>query len=141
MAAQAEGLRLRRLARRVAVRAAFAAAAGVFLLAALAAVHVAVVLALACRMPPQYAVLWVAGGDVLLALILFLLARRASRPDRLERDASALRDQALAPLRARMVALREGADVGRLLLRTDGLWPRLSILLALVVGMLNPRKP
>ncbi|MBN8893134.1 MAG: hypothetical protein J0H91_22870, partial [Rhodospirillales bacterium] len=85
MAAQAEGLRLRRLARRVAVRAAFAAAAGVFLLAALAAVHVAVVLALACRMPPQYAVLWVAGGDVRLALILFLLARRARRPDRLER--------------------------------------------------------
>jgi arginine exporter protein ArgO len=94
IAAQAEKLHLRHMLRRQATRAAFAAVAVVFLLAALALVHVAGVAALADRVTPIQALLIVAGIDVVLAVVLGLLAAR-DVPGRVEREALQVRVQAI----------------------------------------------
>jgi hypothetical protein len=127
VAAQAERLRLRRLARRVAIRAGLAAVAGLFLVLALVGLHVALVVALARCMPAEHAALWVVGGDLAAALLVGVLAFRRSRPDSVERDAGVVRDQALAPL-------LDAVAIVRVLLRAEGLWARGSILLALLLG-------
>jgi hypothetical protein len=92
IAARAEVLRLRALARRQAGRAVLAAVAAVFLLAALMGAHAAAAIALSEWVRPVYAVLIVAGADLLMALIFALLARR-DRPGQAEREALALRRQ------------------------------------------------
>ncbi|CAH2604252.1 conserved protein of unknown function [Rhodovastum atsumiense] len=97
VAAQAEILRLRRQGRRTAIRAALGAVAGIFLIAALAALHVAAVLALVPRFEPITAVLIVAGGDVVIMVVLGLLALR-DRPDRIEREAEEVKHTALVQL-------------------------------------------
>jgi hypothetical protein len=116
IAAQAELLYLRRLARRQGVRLAFALAASVFLLAALAVLHVAAVLALNGPLTPLHAVLIVAAADLAVGVVLALLAAR-DRPDAVEREAIALRDAACGQIKqaAAMAALT--AAVVRLLRR------------------------
>ena len=96
IAARAEWLRLRLFARRQARRAALAAVAAVFLVAALAVLHVAGAMALACVVRPIWAALIVAGIDVVIAAIFALLASR-DRPGPAEREA----------LQVRMVAQEE----------------------------------
>ena len=122
VAAQAERLRLRRLARRMALRAALGGVAAVFVVLALAGVHVAVVIHLAGCMPVEHAVLWVVAGDVLLALLFAWLALRLSRLGPSEREARLLRDEALLPI-------RDLISVGRVALRVERLWLRAALLL------------
>jgi uncharacterized membrane protein YqjE len=122
VAAQAERLRLRRLARRMAIRAALGGVAAVFVLLALAGVHVVVVIQLADRMPVEHAVLWVVAGDMVLALLFAWLALRMSRPGPSEREARLLRDEALLPL-------CDLISVGRVALRVERLWLRAALLL------------
>jgi hypothetical protein len=122
-AARAERLRLRRLARRMALRAALGATAAVFAALALAGLHIAIALCLAERMPVRDAVLWVAAGDVELALLLAWLAIRLTRPGPVECEARAVREQALLPIRDLLA-------VGRMALRAERLWLR-AVLLAL----------
>lgn len=94
VAAQAELLRLRRLARRQAVRAVCGAIALVFLLACLTALHVAGYLALLrAGIAPLWAVLIVAGFDLAVGLVLLGLAAR-DVPDRIEREALQVRQAA-----------------------------------------------
>ena len=75
-AAQAEWLRIQLMLRRTAVRGALFAAAMVFLLAAVAAGHVAAWLALRPLLTPLWATGAVGGGDLVLAILLLSLAAR-----------------------------------------------------------------
>ena len=98
LGAEAELLRLKLAASRTAVRLALAALAALFLACALAGLHVAAVLWLAGPLGPVGAVLAVAGGDLLIAALLVLIAAR-SVPGAMEAEARGLRDSALAELR------------------------------------------
>ena len=93
LAAQAEMLRLRSLARRQGVRAVLAAVAVVFLLGTLIALHVAGGMELAQYVTPMQAVLIVAAVDLVLAIILGLLAMR-NQPGSLELEALRVRQTA-----------------------------------------------
>jgi hypothetical protein len=94
IAAQAELLRLRRFTRRQVVRVILGAIALVFLLACLAALHVAGYFGLRrADILPVYAALIVAGVDFLIAAVLGLLAARDT-PDRVEREALQVRRSA-----------------------------------------------
>jgi hypothetical protein len=75
-AAQAEWLRVRLMLRRTAVRGALFAAAVVFLLAAIAAGHVATWIALRPLLSPLWATACIGGGDLVLAILLLSLASR-----------------------------------------------------------------
>lgn len=133
-AARAEQLRLRRLARRLARRAALFAVAALLLACALLALHAAALIALAHHMPGEYAALCLAGIDVVLVLPLLLLVRRTRRPDREEREAGLLRDQALAPF-------SDGLAFARLLLRSDSLLRLLDLLARLLLSRRGPPEP
>lgn len=111
IAAQAELLRVRRYSRRTAVRAAFGAVAGVFVIAALAAAHVVIVLALPFQ--PIEAILIVGGGDLVIALVLGLLAMR-DQPDQVEIQAQEVKQAALTELRELMALTAVVAPVLRL---------------------------
>lgn len=97
IAAEAEGLRLRRQAQRVVVRAVFGVIALVFLGCALAFAHVAVWFALRVNgdVAPWATALIIAGGDAAIALFLLLIATRSS-PGRVEQEALEVRRRALA---------------------------------------------
>lgn len=97
IAAQAEVLRLRHKTQRQIWRIIFAAVAAVFLLAMLAALHVAATMALTEYVRPVYAVLIVAGADLLIFLVCLLLALR-DQPSAVERDAVLVRRDAQAQL-------------------------------------------
>jgi hypothetical protein len=96
--AQAERLRLKAMARRMAMRAAFAAVGGVFLLAALLAVDASLVVLLLHSVALVWACLIVAGGNLVIALVLGLLAMR-DVPGSSEREALALRRDAWAAVK------------------------------------------
>jgi len=99
IAAEAEGLRLKSQASRIASRMVMGVIALVFLLVALAFVHIAIWFWL--RLDYGWAQYWVAciivGGDVILAAALGLMAARSS-PSRVEREAREVRQRAIAGL-------------------------------------------
>lgn len=90
VAAQAEVLRLRQLASRTAVRAILGVVAAMFAFAAIAGGHVAIALWLAPRFGPVEAVLFVAGGDLLIAIVFGAVAATKG-PGRVEREAMEVR--------------------------------------------------
>lgn len=97
IAAQAEVLRLQRQGRRTAFRAALVLVAATFMTAALAAAHVAIVLALAPHFELLTAVLIVGAGDLVIAAVLGGIAS-IDRPDRIEREALEVKQKALLHL-------------------------------------------
>jgi hypothetical protein len=97
IAAQAEALRLRRLARRQMRRGAYGAIAALFALSLLAWLHIAGGLALAQMVGPVRAALIVAGVDLVIAGIFGAVAA-SNRPDRIEREALAVREEARAQM-------------------------------------------
>ena len=97
-AAQAEVLRLRRLVQRQLRRVVWAAVAAVFLIAVLIMVHVVSYTLLALWLPPIWAAVAVLAFDLVLTIIFGVFAARGV-PDRLEAEAKAIRDQALAEMR------------------------------------------
>ncbi len=99
VAAQAEGVRLRREATSLARRTGWIAVAGVFGTAALATAHVAAVAQLAPAYGLAAAAGIIAAGDLVLAGLFALLARR--RPDPVAEEARALRQTMLAAVGAR----------------------------------------
>ena len=101
VAAEAEQLRIKRIIRRQAIRAALGLVGGIFLLAALAWLHVLVWFALVHSLHPILRSVVLVAIDVVLALILLLLAMRSS-PDPIEREALELRRESVAQLRATM---------------------------------------
>ncbi len=100
--AQAEALRLRRLAHRTTNRVIFAVVAAVFALGLLTALHVSLALLLVRWMDPLYAALIVAALDLIVAGVCGYLAASSS-PDRIEREALQVRREARAQLGEAMV--------------------------------------
>jgi hypothetical protein len=94
IAAEAEALRLRRIARRTAFRAVYAVILVVFAVAALTMVHVTGWLYAARNLGPVTAALIVLGVDVVLCIIFGVLAARSS-PDRIEQEALQVRQTAV----------------------------------------------
>lgn len=93
VAASAEKLRLRRLARRQVLRAVYGAIGAVFALAMLASLHVAAGIGLAQLVGPGWAALIVAGVDLVIAGVFGLIAA-SSAPDRIEREAMQVSQEA-----------------------------------------------
>lgn len=94
IAAEAEGVRLRYSARRTAVRAVLGLVALGFLFGALVFCQIAAWYWLRASWDRPAAALILAGGELVLAAILALLAARSS-PGRVELEALAVRRQAL----------------------------------------------
>jgi hypothetical protein len=96
LAAEAEGVRLRAMAARMVTRIVLAVLSLVFVLAALAFAHAAAWYWLRVgEVLPFYQATGIVGGaDLLIALILGLIATR-SGPGRVEREALAVRRQAV----------------------------------------------
>ena len=101
IAAEAEILRLRRMATRFATRAAFAVVALVFIIAIFVLAHVAIwyLVRVDLDQPVLIATAILGGGDLLIAIILGVLAGRSS-PSRTEKDALKVRRDALVGLRS-----------------------------------------
>ena len=122
IAAEAEGLRLRRKSQRTVTRVAVGAVAMVFLTAALIFAHLVVWFWLRTMFSELVAAAIIGGGDLVLGLILVLFAA-VSSPGRVEREALQVRRQALAgagsvlaPMALATVAvpaLRLGAELMR----------------------------
>jgi len=136
IAAQAEGLVLRRHARRIVVQAVMGVIAVVFVVCALALAHLAGWLALVKVVMPVYAALIVLGVDIVIAAIFGLLAMRSS-PDRIEREAILVRDQAKQQLAIAAATASTLAPVARLmgLRHVSGL-----VIGALATRYLTPRR-
>jgi len=94
IAAEAEGLRLRRQMQRTVIRAACGMVAMGFLAGAIAFAHVAAWLWLRLYWESLHAALILTGADFVLAVVLALLAARSS-PGRVELEALAVRRQAI----------------------------------------------
>ena len=98
VAAEAEGLLLRRRLRGIAIRAVLAAVAALFAVGALALLHIYVWLRLDPLWGPETAALVLAGGDAVVAIVIALFALRTPT-DRIAISAVAVRDQALNEMR------------------------------------------
>src|ERR1700759_1939785 len=94
IAAEAETLRWRRIARRAAIRAVFAVLLLIFVISALAMVHLVGWLWAANHFGPIQSALIVLGADIVLCLIFGLLAAR-SGTDRIEQEALHVRQAAV----------------------------------------------
>jgi hypothetical protein len=131
VAAEAEVLRLRRRARRTALRAAFAIIASVFAFAALCFAHVAVFMAIRHSLGSTSSALIVLGADLGIALACVLVASISS-PDRIELEALQVRERALQQVEEMLATAAVMAPLARLLGR-----PRIfGVVLALVVPRL-----
>jgi hypothetical protein len=95
IAAEAEGLRLRYVTRRAAVRAVLGLIALALLFGALIFGHIALWYWLRQWLDRPATGLIIAGAELVLALILGLLAARSSAPGRVEAEALAVRRRAL----------------------------------------------
>jgi hypothetical protein len=98
VAAEAEGLLLRRRLRGIAIRAGLAAVAGLFAVGALALLHVYAWLRLDPLWGPENTTLAIAGFDAAVAIVVALFALRTPT-DRIAASAAAVRDQALSEMR------------------------------------------
>ena len=96
IAAEAEGVRLRGLATRIATRVVLAVVALVFVIGAIVFAHVAAWYEIRTALDQTFLVTTgiMAGADLLIAIALGLLASR-SRPGRVEREALDVRRQAI----------------------------------------------
>jgi hypothetical protein len=94
IAAEAEGLRLRRSAQRNVLRAIFVIVALGFFAGAVLFAHVAAWFWLRLSWEARHAALIVAGADLVLAVLIAVVASRSS-PGRVEREALAVRRRAI----------------------------------------------
>ena len=97
-AAEAEGLVLRRHVRRAVIRGMLGTVALVFLLSALAMLHVAAWLRLSPSWGAEETALALAGFDIVAAAFVALLAARTP-PDAVMAEAARLRDKAIGEIR------------------------------------------
>jgi hypothetical protein len=98
IAAEAEVLRLRRIAVRTGFRAAYGVLALIFVIAALCFLHVALWLFLTRHVGPVGGALIVVGVDLLVAVIFGALAAR-SGPDKIEQEAIQIRQTAIQQMK------------------------------------------
>ena len=97
VAAEAEVLRLRTMAKRYATRVVLAILAAVFLIATLVCAETAVAMAISRTLGPVSATLVVMGGNLLIAVI-FLAIAASSKPSSVEREALQVRKTAQAQI-------------------------------------------
>jgi hypothetical protein len=99
VAAEAEGLLLRRRLRRIAIRAALGAVAAAFVVGAATMLHVYAWERLRPLWGPETTALAMAGGDALVAVVLAVLALRTPA-DPIAAEAALVRDKALTEMRS-----------------------------------------
>ena len=129
VAVEAEILRIQHMLKRQGMRAAFGLVAVIFALDVLVLAHVAGWQILRLYVPPIYATLILLGLDLVVAAIFGILAAKSS-PSRAERDALAIRQQALREARSSL-ALGALIPIASRLLRsrrndTRPFWRRLK---------------
>ena len=117
IATAAEALRLRRIARRQAFRAAYGAGAVVFALAVLIVLHFLIYVVLNHWLSPIPSVLIVLVIDLIAAGALGYLALK-SPPDSIETEARQIRTQAMLELKRSLTVMGMAAEVTGLALRT-----------------------
>lgn len=117
VAAAAEALRLRRIARRQGMRVAFAAGAGVFAVAVLVVLHVVGWHALQPALTPLQASLVILAVDLVITVVLGVLAMR-NTADPVELEAKAIREQALIEMRQSLTVMSMAASVAGMAVRT-----------------------
>lgn len=117
VALASEGLRLRRLVRRQALRVAFGAGAAVFGIAVLVVLHFVIYLALTRWMSPLLSAVIVLVLDLIGVGVLAAMALR-SVPDTVEAEARAIRVQSLIELRRSLTAMGMAAELGGAMFRS-----------------------
>ena len=117
VAAAAEALRLRRIARRQGLRAAFGVVAAVFAIAVLIVIHVLIWDVLAAYLTPIQSSLALLVLDALLMAVFGFLALR-STPDPIEDEARGIRQQALLEMRQSLTFMSMVGSATGLALRT-----------------------
>ncbi len=116
VAASAEALRLRRVAYRQGMRAAYGAGAAVFAIGVLVLLHVVAYNAMVPRLSPLVASLILLAADVILAAVLGYLAL-SNKPDAVEEEAKMIRQQAVVELQKSMTVMALAGEATSLLLR------------------------
>lgn len=116
VAVAAEALRLRRVARRQAMRVAFGAGAAVFAIAVFVVLHILLWQFLLRWISPIQATLAVLALDVIVAGILGYLAA-SNAPDTIEEEAKTIRVQALAEMKRSLTVMGMAAEVAGLAIR------------------------
>lgn len=116
VAASAEALRLRRVAYRQGMRAAYGAGAAVFGIGVLVLLHVVAYNAMVPRLSPLVASLVLLAVDVILAAVLGYLAL-SNKPDAVEEEAKMIRQQAVVELQKSMTVMALAGEATSLLLR------------------------
>lgn len=117
VAVAAESLYLRRVARRQAMRGAFAIAAAVFALLLLGVLHVVIYLTARLYLSPLWSATVVLAVDLVIVTILAVLAMRGV-PDSVEVEAKQIREQAVAELKRSLTAMGMAAELAGLVFRT-----------------------
>lgn len=117
VAASAEALRLRRMARRQGLRAAFGAVAAIFAVAVLVALHVVGWHLLAGYVTPVQASLILLVVDVVIMAVFGVLAMRDT-PDAIEQEALAIRQQAVIDMKASLTMMGVIGGVAGIALRS-----------------------
>ena len=117
VAASAEALRLRRIARRQGMRVAFGAVAGVFAVAVLVVLHVVIWHLLAGHVSPVIASLILLAIDAVVVAIFGVLAMR-NVPDAIEQEALAIRQQAVIDMKASLTMLGMVSSIAGVALRS-----------------------
>ena len=111
VAIAAEALRLRRIARQQAIRAAFGGVAAVFALAALVALHVVAWTAIRPHLSPLVTALILLAFDVVVCAVFGIMAVRGI-PDPVEAEAKALRTQAVEEMKRSLTVMGMAAEIG-----------------------------
>lgn len=116
VAAAAEALRLRRLARRQAIRAGLGVGAAVFGIAVFVLLHIIIYDLLRFALSPVVSAIVVFALDLLAAGVLGMLALR-SAPDQIEEEALAVRKQAMIEMRRSITVMAVAGEAARLVIR------------------------
>ena len=116
VAAAAEALRLRRIVRRQGMRAAYGAGAAVFGIAVFVLLHVVAYDLLLKALSPLISSLILLGIDLVVAAVLVTLALRDT-PDEVEREALAVRKQAVIEMKKSATAVAVAGEITSLVVR------------------------
>ncbi len=116
VAASAEALRLRRIARRQGMRAAYGAGAAVFGIAVFVLLHVVAYHAMVPQLSPLVASIILLVFDLVVAAVLGYLAV-SSKPDTIEDEAKMIRQQAVVEMRRSVTAMALVGEVAGAMIR------------------------
>ncbi len=116
VAASAEALRLRRIARRQGMRAAYGAGAAVFGIAVFVLLHVVAYHAMVPQLSPLVASIILLVFDLVVVAVLGYLAM-SSKPDTIEDEAKMIRQQAVVEMRRSVTAMALVGEVAGAMIR------------------------